>query len=50
MEDLRDRSTKHIPLTLVSPQPLFPLTIRSISTISKGDDCTEDVKRKLFYI
>ncbi|MCY7385944.1 MAG: hypothetical protein LH628_25945, partial [Microcoleus sp. CAN_BIN18] len=35
----------HIRLTLVSPQPLFPLTIRSISTISKGDDCTEDVKR-----
>jgi hypothetical protein len=55
MEDLRDRPYNffqqgrspifHIRLTLVSPQPLFPLTIRSISTISKGDDCTEDVKR-----
>ena len=25
-------------------QPLFPLTIRAISIISKGDDCTEGVK------
>jgi len=40
-----DRPIKHIPLTLVSSQPIFPLTILSISTISKGADCTEDARR-----
>jgi hypothetical protein len=30
-------------------QPVFPLTILSISTISKADDCTEGVKHSYPY-